>query len=64
MAKGYVVLNTNELSTLCLCVMNAPVHSSTEQREHLKLHAKLLKLKHQLELEDVAKKHRKKQSND
>ncbi len=61
MTKGYIVLNIKEVSTLCSCLMNVPCHSATEERQHIKLHAKLLKLKHQMELEDVNKKHRKEQ---
>jgi hypothetical protein len=63
MTKGYIVLNIKEVSTLCWCLMKTPCHSATEERQHIKLHEKLLKLQHQLELEDVNKKHRKEREN-
>lgn len=51
--ENFVYLNHNELSTLCLCLMTAPVHSAIEHQNHVKLHAKLLHLQRQLELNGV-----------
>lgn len=50
MEKVYMVLNKTDVSDLLWCVMNAPERTEAERKRHLKLHARLLKIEHELKI--------------
>ncbi len=50
MKKAYMVLNKTDVSDLLWCVMNAPERSEAERKRHLKLHARLLKIEHEMKI--------------
>ena len=50
MKKAYMVLNSTDVSDLIWCVMNAPERSMEERKRYLKLHARLLKIEHEMKI--------------
>ena len=50
MKKTYMVLNSTDVSDLLWCLMNAPARTKAEERRHLKLHERLLKIENEMKI--------------
>lgn len=60
MKKAFILLNYREITDLCWCLLNAPESSDEEEKRHIKLHARLLALQHELEQDKAVQKRKKK----
>ena len=60
MKKAFILLNYREITGLCWCLLNAPDSSYEEEKRHIKLHARLLALQHELEQDKAVQKRKKK----
>ena len=60
MKKAFILLNYREITDLCWCLLNDPDSSYEEEKRHIKLHARLLALQHELEQDKAVQKRKKK----